>query len=142
MLYLDTSVLVPLFVPEPESAAVREWFDAHADDILAISDWTLTEFAGAMGIKVRDKGLKAHQAGQACALMDDLAQNSLKVLTPTRADCRTASSQLSHHALGLRADDALHLAIARNHGAERLYTLDRRLIAAARKLKLRVASPI
>jgi uncharacterized protein len=142
MLYLDTSVLVPLFIPEPESAAVREWFHAHADDSLAISDWTLTEFASAMGIKVRDKGLKVHQAEQASALMDDLARDSLKVLTPTRADYRTASSQLGHHALGLRAGDALHLAIAHNQGAERLYTLDRRLIAAARKIKLRVASPI
>jgi uncharacterized protein len=142
MLYLDTSVLVPLFVPETESGSMRAWFDAQAGETLAISDWTLTEFASAMGIKVRDKGLKADQAHKACALMQNLAADSLKVFTPTRSDYGRAAEHLEHHALGLRAGDALHLAIAQNEGAEYLYTLDRRLIEAARKLKFKAASPI
>lgn len=112
MLYLDTSVLVPLFVPESESAAARAWFEAHAAETMAISDWTMTEFASAMGIKVRDKGLKPDQARKACALMDKLAADSLKVFTPTRSDYGKAAEHLGHHALGLRAGDALHLAIA------------------------------
>jgi predicted nucleic acid-binding protein len=53
MLYLDTSVLVPLFVAEPDSAAERDWFDDQLAQTLAISDWSITEFASAMGIKVR-----------------------------------------------------------------------------------------
>lgn len=142
MLYLDTSVLVPLFVPEPESGSVRAWFDKQAGETLAISDWTLAEFASAMGIKVRDKGLKAEQAYKACALMEKLAADSLKVFTPTRSDYARATGHLGHHALGLRAGDALHLAIANNEDARCLYTLDRRLINAARKLKLKAASPI
>lgn len=142
MLYLDTSVLVPLFVSEPESASVRAWFGARAGETLAISDWTLTEFASAMGIKVRAKGLKPAQAHKACALMEKLAADSLKVITPTRGDYSRAAEYLGHHALGLRAGDALHLAIAQNEDAECLYTLDRRLIEAAQKLKFKAASPI
>lgn len=142
MLYLDTSVLVPLFVPEPESDPVRTWFDARAEDTLAISDWTMTEFASAMGIKVREKGLKPDQARKACALMKKLAADSLRVFTPTRRDYGKAAEHLGHHALGLRGGDALHLAIAENEGAEYLYSLDRRLIEAARKLRLKALSPI
>lgn len=141
MLYLDTSVLVPLFVSEPQSDSVRAWIGARAGETLAISDWTLTEFASAMGIKVRDKGLKPDQAHKACALMENLATDSLKVITPTHRDYGKASEYLGHHALGLRAGDALHLAIAQNEDVECLYTFDRRLIAAARKLKFKAASP-
>ena len=141
MLYLDTSVFVPLFVPEPESDAVRAWVNAHASETLAISDWTLTEFSSAMGIKVRDKRLKSDQARKACALMHKLAADSLKVFTPTRSDYSKAAEHLGQHFLGLRAGDALHLAVAQNEGAECLYTLDRRLIEAGRKLKIKTANP-
>ena len=142
MLYLDTSVLVPLFVPEPDSSAVRQWFETKIGETLAISSWTLTEFASAMGIKVRDKGLKADQARRACRLMDQLAADSFEVFIPTRNDYGKAVEHLGHHALGLRAGDALHLAVAQNEGAKCLYTLDRRLIVAGRKLAVKTASPI
>lgn len=142
MLYLDTSVLVPLFVPEPDSAAVRAWFESHSSKNLAISDWTLAEFASAMGIKVREKGLRPEQARTASALLKELADNSLKVFTPTRDDYSQAAEYLSQHALGLRAGDALHLAVAQGQRAAYLYTLDRRLIDAARKLEIKAASPV
>lgn len=144
MLYLDTSVLVPLFVPEPLSEPVRDWFEvqATAGAMLAISAWTLTEFASAMGIKVRDKGLMPEQAQTACALMQKLQLDSLRMFTPTRSTFERAAEYLAQHALGLRAGDALHLAIAQNENVDCFYTLDRRLIEAARKLKLRVESPI
>lgn len=142
MLYLDTSVLVPLFVPEPESDSLRSWFASHARETFAISDWTLTEFASAMGIKVRSKGLKPDHAKRAYVLMQEMADESLTVFTPTRADYSKAAEQLGHHALGLRAGDALHLAIAQNHGADRLYTMDQRLIEAARKLKFKATKPV
>ncbi len=146
MFYLDTSVLVPLFVPEPQSAPIRAWFDAQAAKTagvkLAISAWTLTEFASAMGIKVRDKGLKPAQAQTACALMQKLSADSLCVFTPTRSAFDRAAEYLAQHALGLRAGDALHLAIAQHENLACLYTLDRRLIEAARRLNLSVKSPI
>lgn len=142
MLYLDTSVLVPLFVPEPESAALRDWFDRNAAKPLATSEWALTEFASAMGIKVREKGLRAAQADEANALMRGLAAYSLRVFAPNRTDFSKAAQLLAHYNCGLRAGDALHLAVAQNEEAACVYTFDRRLIEAGRKLKIRVARPL
>jgi uncharacterized protein len=144
MLYLDTSVLIPLFVPEPQTAVVRHWAATHASDALTISDWTLVEFASAVGRKVRDKALKAAQAQQACKLMNQTAEDSLQIVVPTRAAYSRAAELLGHVTLGLRAGDALHLAIALDEGASRLVTLDRQLILAGKKLKLgiEIASPV
>lgn len=142
MLYLDTSVLVPLFVPEPDSDSIRRWFDRQTEQALAISDWTLTEFASAMGIKVREKNLKPALARKACELMNALAAESLQVFTPTRADHVSASRFLDQHALGLRAGDALHLGVASNQGATAFHTLDRRLLDAGGKLGIKTQSPV
>ncbi len=114
MLYLDTSVLVPLFEPDPLPEKLRAWFASDARLTLAISDWTLTEFASAIGIKVRDKGLKSDQARRSCALVQNLADESLKVFTPSHADFRKAADYLAKHALGLRGQRA-----APGHRAER-----------------------
>ena len=141
---MNTVSVVPLFVLEPLSKPVRAWFEvqATASAAPAISAWTLTEFDSAMGIKVRDKGLEPEQAQTACVLMRQLQLDSLRVFTPTRSAFERAAEYLAQHALGLRAGAALHLAIAQNENVDCFYTLDRRLIEAARKLKLRVESPI
>jgi predicted nucleic acid-binding protein len=142
MIYLDTCVLVPLFIPEPATDSVRPWFSRHADADLAVSSWTLTEFASAMGIKVRAEQLQAEQATRACKLLQELAAESLHVLEPKQRDFVKAGEQLAHYELGLRAGDALHLAIAHNHDIDCLYTLDQRFLDAARALHVQAASPV
>lgn len=142
MRYLDTSVLVPLFVPEPESDRVQRWMERQAGDVLTISDWTLTEFASAMGLKVRSKHLKAEHARHAQNLLESLATESFQVHTPTRDDYVRAGVFLGQPALGLRAGDALHLAIAHNAGASVVYSFDQLFIRAGRKLKIKTESPI
>jgi predicted nucleic acid-binding protein len=47
-----------------------------------------------------------------------------------------AKKYLARHQGGLRAGDALHLAIARNRGSERIYSLDNTLLKAGRSLGL------
>jgi predicted nucleic acid-binding protein len=144
MIYLDTSVLVPLFVAEPQSGAVRGWFEAHADEAMAISDWSLAEFVSAMGIKVRRKDFKAEHALRACEVMRASVEESMEVLVPARSTYGQAAGLLGHFSSGLRAGDALHLAVALEAEVDRLYTLDERFIVACRKLKvdIRVTSPI
>jgi len=142
MHYLDTSVLVPLFLPEETSERIQSWFETQGAEGLAISDWTLTEFSSALGLKVRAKVLKAAQAQTAEDLLARLAKDSLQVLTPNRNDYACASTFLGRYALGLRAGDALHLAIARNAGAAAVYSLDRKFVAAGRRLRIRTRSPI
>jgi uncharacterized protein len=143
MIYLDTSVLVCLLVPEPDSAAVRTWLARNQNAELATSNWAIVEFASAMGIKVRQKGLKLRQAESARQMLDTLVAQSLKVEAPSRSAFATAAEMVASFRQGLRAGDALHLAAALEIGADQFATLDRKLILAARRLKLplKVASP-
>jgi len=142
MLYLDTSVLIPLFIPEPESDRIQRWIERQAPDALHISEWTLTEFVSALGLKVRTKDLQPDQARNAQNLLERLASQSFHVHVPTRADYVQATAFLGEHSLGLRAGDALHLAIAYNEAADAVYSLDKLFIAAGRKLKIRTERPV
>jgi predicted nucleic acid-binding protein len=142
MLYLDTSVLVRLFLPEADSDRLQRWIERQDSGGMCISEWTLTEFASALGLKVRSKQLEPEQALDARRLLGTLSAESFLVLTPTRADYVRAAAFLDEHELGLRAGDALHLAIALNEGIDTVYSLDRVFLAAARKLKIKTARPL
>lgn len=142
MIYLDTSVLLPLFVREPTSDAVRLWFATLPTGELAISEWTGTEFVSAIGIKVRIGHLDKQVARDIVRTFHQLADDSLLVLIPDREDFLLASHYLERFELGLRAGDALHLAIAAHHGAQKLYSLDRVLVSGAHKLKIKATMPI
>lgn len=50
---------------------------------------------------------------------------------PTQKDYDLAREWLGQHETGLKAGDALHLAIAKNHAANAIYSLERRLISSA-----------
>ena len=62
-------------------------------------------------------------------LFNRLVADSLTVLPVSSAHFRTAARFVDQHGLGLRAGDALHLAVAAEYGA-RVRTLDRRLADA------------
>lgn len=61
---------------------------------------------------------------------------SFVVLLPDRGDFDQAKDWLGQFETGLRAGDALHLAIARSCGADAIYTLDKSMIAAGKHLGL------
>jgi hypothetical protein len=136
MIYLDTSVLVPLFVHERESSLVRRRLAGFAPGELAISEWTRTEFVSALGIRVRMHELQRQTAQDVVDVFQKMAEESLTVLIPEAGDFVLASRYLERFDAGLRAGDALHLAIASNHGAEKLYSLDRALVKCAQRLRL------
>lgn len=136
MIYLDTSILVSLLVPEPESEAVEQWFAGHRSRGITISDWSLVEFASALGIRVRQKGLNHAQAVMAHEKLHATVSACFKTVSPSRASYVRAAELCTHHSTGLRAGDALHLAVALDAGASSLVTLDRQIVAAVRSLKL------
>jgi hypothetical protein len=140
--YLDTSVLIPLLVHEANSAAVERWMEKARHRDIAVSDWTILECASAIGRKGRERKLSARQADEVRSTLGSMADDSLIVFTPAHADFSLASEYLRDAALGLRAGDALHLAIAVKHGALPVYSLDRLVIAAGRKLQIKVESPV
>jgi predicted nucleic acid-binding protein len=136
MIYLDTSAAVPLFVREPASSAVDAWFEACAEPLLS-SDWIVTEFASALSIKERSGMLSAKDARAAWRGFEAFCESGLRLLTVSRQAFREGARLARQQGHGLRAGDALHLAVVLEAGAGSIATLDRTLAANARRLKLR-----
>ena len=141
MFYLDTSFLVPYFVSEDSSERVEK-FLRSAKDELAVSAWTATEFVSALGLKVRTKQLDRQAASAALATFREVGESHFNVLAVTLGDFRAASVYLQEWDLGLRAGDALHLAIAKSNGIRKLLTLDEKMLKAAKALRIPVSMGI
>ena len=136
MFYLDTSFLVPYFIPEKASRAVEKFLSSVKAEELAISQWTRTEFVSALGIKIRTQRFSEDAARRVLAAFDEITGQYLTVIPIMERDYLLAAEFLLQWSLGLRAGDALHLALAKNHGAKRIYSLDKSLIKAASRLRI------
>ena len=126
MLYLDTPLLVAAFTNEAETERIQHWLGRQPEDNLAISDWVATEFTSALSIKLRTGQIDANDRAEVLAKFAQLAADSLTVVPVSRLQFRTAARFADQHTLGVRAGDALHLAVCADHGAT-LCALDRRL---------------
>jgi uncharacterized protein len=129
MLYVDTSVWVTSIVEEPRSIDVRSWMEQADPGELAISDWVLAEFSSALSLKVRTKQLDLDQRAAALGAFSAVISASLNILSISGRHFRSAAQFADNHATGIRAGDALHLAVAADHGAA-VCTLDFTLAAA------------
>jgi uncharacterized protein len=129
-LYLDTSVLVSALTRETSTPRVNSWLRAQAPATLLISEWTHTEVASALSIKLRTGAITLEARANAASGFARLATDSLPTLAVTGEHFEIAAGFAAQHALGVRAGDALHLAIARLSGLT-LATLDNRMADAA-----------
>ncbi|MDE1183484.1 type II toxin-antitoxin system VapC family toxin [Paraburkholderia sp.] len=136
MVYVDTSVLVALFVNEPMSRAVANWYAACTEE-LGSAAWCVTEFASALGIKQRAQQISAGQGASAWGAFERLCANDLRLLPLEQQDFHQAAKLTRNAAAGLRAGDALHLAAERVAGARSIATLDNQLARGAKRLKIK-----
>ena len=88
-----------------------------------------------MAMKLRTGQITLEQRAAALATFSKLVAESLTVLPVTGGHFRAAARFVDQHTLGLRAGDALHLAVASEHGAT-VCTLDRRLADAGPMLAI------
>lgn len=142
MLYFDTSVILPLFVPEPTSKAVMAFVDGLPPDQLTVSQWTMVEFASVLGRHVRGGRIDGAFAAEVTTRFDMLVPGTFNIHSPTAADFTLARQWLADPARGLRAGDALHLAIAKNNDARAIFTFDKNMLRAGRQLGLAMSSGI
>jgi uncharacterized protein len=126
MLYLDTSLIVAALCKEATTARVQAWLTQQDVSHLAVSDWTLTEVSAALSINLRSGRIDLGQRATALALFNKLLTSSFTVLDVTRHHFLTAAKFADHQATGIRAGDALHLAIAAEQSAT-VCTLDHRM---------------
>ena len=132
-LYLDTSVIVSLITGEASAVRIRQWLRSRGNQELWISHWVTSEVSSALSLKLRTGQITQADRSAALRAYGIMVAESLVTLDVPSAAFSNAARLADHHLLGLRAGDALHLAIALQHGAE-LVTLDQRLSRAAPSL--------
>jgi predicted nucleic acid-binding protein len=114
--YLDSCVLLSLFLGDSGYTDSERWLLAQADQTLWISHWVLVEVAGVMASCVRRGQLTAQRAQTLAGEFEAFRQERLALLEPRGSDFLQARQWLeTQHQLPLRSGDALHLALARRH---------------------------
>jgi len=140
MHYVDTSVIVAALTIEERTPAAQAWLYGRAAPELLISDWVITEFSSALSLKLRTRQIDMDGRSTAQSSFNRFLSESLALVTVTPGQFRTAARFAEHQDLGLRAGDALHLAIASEYGAT-LCSLDRRLVEAGPALGVPTTTP-
>ena len=133
MLYVDTSVLVTALTNEADTSRIQLWLSEQRAGSLAVTGWVATEFSSALSIKVRTGHLDAGHRARILSAFARLNAASFVTFEIISHDFDIAARFVDKHETGLRAGDALHLAVASRHGAT-VCTLDRRLADAAVEL--------
>ena len=129
-LCVDTPVLVAALTDETATARSQRFLAAAEPAELAINARVITEFSSALSIKVRTGQLAPAQRNAG------VLTEFTRLIGNSSTFCRFRSRRLQRRrgfvdqlAYGLRAGDALHLAVAIEHGAM-LVSLDKRLVEA------------
>lgn len=131
--YLDTSLLIALYAAERGHERLAEWLFSRFDEQLVISLWTQTEFSSALSLKLRTRQIDPPTRDRALNKFRSETDQTYIVYPVLNEDFDTAARWCERHETGLRAGDALHLAIARRNNAT-LCTLDRKLYDAGQTL--------
>ena len=134
--YLDSCVVLSLFLGDSGYGAAEQWLLAHADQPLWVSHWVLLEFSGVVALCLRRGELTAERCLAIHAEFECFRQERLSLLEPRGADYLQARQGLQEfNGPSLRSGDALHLAMA-NRQSLTIASADQGLIKAAEALGL------
>lgn len=138
--YLDTCVVLSAIQDDAYSENVDAWLSNRRTSELVTSAWTLAEAASALGRLVRMNDLTAEAAMAKYQDIQIWLADEFHVEVLTGTDFSTAAERQTIWSLGLRAGDALHLAVAARLGAT-LVTTDYALEQACVYYNMAVQSP-
>ena len=133
MHYVDTSVLVSIVTPDDLSEAAVTWVDGRKPGTLHISEWVTVEMAAALTRKVRTGRLTGPERHMAFERYTELSRRSLLDLPLSGKHLRAARELVVDATAGIRAGDALHLAIASANDLQ-LVTADKQFFSGATRL--------
>ena len=132
MTYIDTSVFVAYYCPEPLSSQAQRILQEQGE--LAISSLVEVEFASAMARKVRMREMRLTDAQRVLvAFHAHLDQGLFTRLPIERQHFAKAHEWLTSFRIPLRTLDALHMAVAATEGAS-LITADAALARTCAKV--------
>lgn len=136
-LYVDTCLLVSLFHNDAGYPAAEAWLAGIRGEELWISHWVLLEFASATALRMRRGELDRGRGEALQTELETFRGERLALLEPRGEDFLLARRWLRQDpASGLRAGDALHLAVAHRQRLT-VVSADQTLVRAARRLKQR-----
>ncbi len=135
MAYVDTSVLIAYYCPEPLSQEAEAFLTTNVQP--TISALTEIELFSAVSKKVRTKEMKRNDAGRVVArFLADIDNGYYSYLPVEATHYRLARDWVGMFSLSLRTLDALHLAISSSEGLE-IITTDPDLFKSAKALSLK-----
>jgi uncharacterized protein len=140
-IYIDSSALAKLYLPEAESDALDAFLSGRRG--LTISELAVTEVLSAVARRKRDGELRPTDANRIRdALLSDAGSGVFRRLDLTPEAHREAESLLFlMDSLPVRTLDALHMALALQGDARHVLTYDRRMAEAATGLGINVIAP-
>ena len=130
-LYLDTSVVVSWLIGDVNSDRADGLLAEPDEAGFAVSDWTIPEVSSALARLVRMKRLTNDDWSRGLNRFSAMRTSNFETLAVRSGHFTRAAALVDRHALGLRAPDALHLAIAEAARAT-MVTFDDRLADACR----------
>lgn len=135
--YIDTSVWCAFCFNEMEVPGAKHWLAQASLDDAATAIWTRTEFASAAATKLRSKGQTKAAIAQATRTFED-ALSMTHNLVVINDDFLHATELCNTSTTGLRAGDALHLAVALRRHCKFLASLDKVMNESAMQLGLKL----
>lgn len=134
MLYLDTSVVAALYLPEAKSEIIEKRL--AKESACSISNLTEVEFASAISRRVRMDDISASDGQRIIArFASHIRDGHYPMISMGQQEYECARAWLSMFKAPLRTLDALHLALCRTNDLQ-LFTSDGHLARSAKALKV------
>lgn len=129
-----------MFAADAHSLKADAWIDSDPGKLF-VSDFARIEVAAVISRQFRTRMMSAAAAREALADFDDWTARMASPIETDAADMALAERLVRDFVTKLSGPDALHLALASNHGL-RLVTFDERLAGATRLRGVGVVAPV